>query len=339
MSMKKMTFAYSGSTKLHLRNLDLDTPNIPKHILGFHFDYELTKQRIDQYYDEKNQHSGKLEWYKWEACSDLEKEAYHQTIRLLKFQQRWLKEEEEAERMGPTNPNLPESPIMERSDIGLSNNNKRKAAIVTIHSVDTTEVAKKVESPTSKHIKIVMEQENEKVGNSEVGMADSQQWQRWTAEEDERLRQAVAGGVPWSSMPVSLFQGSRSEHSCKMRWKTLQGRKRVSSRDRWTPEEDAIILKYKNQIPKMDDVSWEAFLSLLPRRTRRACLERRHKLLKQQTGIQQAPQKRKVHDQPVVVSSPKLLKVSSSTITTTGANHMKREQVQQNSDSDSDWEI
>jgi hypothetical protein len=89
-----MALAYSGKVKIHLKSIDFDASDIPKHVLGFHCDYELTKQRIDQYYDDVEEHVGvDKEWIKWNNLSDLEKEAHEQTIRMLKFQQKWLKQD------------------------------------------------------------------------------------------------------------------------------------------------------------------------------------------------------------------------------------------------------
>jgi hypothetical protein len=130
----------------------LDSPDIPKHILGFHFDFKLTKQRIDQYYDEKYESSGNCKWDKWEAFNDLEKEAYLQTIRMLKFQQSWLKEEEEeSERMrarGATRVKRPNNRFtMNRSVIGLSRSKKRMAAGTATNTMNTTSaVSKKIKS-------------------------------------------------------------------------------------------------------------------------------------------------------------------------------------------------
>jgi Myb-like DNA-binding domain len=206
--MREMTTAYSGSTKFHLRSLDLDNPDIPKHILGFHFDFKLTKQRIDQYYDEKYQRIGNCEWDKWEAFNDLEKEAYLQTIRMLKFQQSWLKEEEESERMratGATKVKRPNNRLtMNRSVIGVSRNKKRMVTGTGTNTMNT-----KSGVSQSKKIK------------------SSSRFELWTPVEDEKLIEAVqahehGNGISWRLISISVFQGNRSENGCRNRWRKLQ---------------------------------------------------------------------------------------------------------------------
>ncbi|KAL3923276.1 MAG: hypothetical protein SGARI_006256 [Bacillariaceae sp.] len=71
-------WSYSGSVLMRLKTERLDDENIPKHILGFSVDYNLTKKRIDRFYDEKHDNGGDsaFEWQTWASMPEAEKETY-----------------------------------------------------------------------------------------------------------------------------------------------------------------------------------------------------------------------------------------------------------------------
>jgi hypothetical protein len=99
--------------------------------------------------------------------------------------------------------------------------------------------------------------------------------QRWTVEEDEKLKEAIAlcGTRSWKKAAVKV--PGRTGKQCRQRW--LDKLAPEINRDGWTPEEDLILIRRHEEFGN----AWSAIGAYLPRRAcgaiknRWNCLSRR----------------------------------------------------------------
>ncbi len=78
--------------------------------------------------------------------------------------------------------------------------------------------------------------------NQAEGSANGGDGRRWTAEEDQRLRDAVEaiGAANWRTIAREWLGGARSDVQCLHRWNKILRPGLVKGP--WTDEEDAVIL-------------------------------------------------------------------------------------------------
>jgi hypothetical protein len=114
----------------------------------------------------------------------------------------------------------------------------------------------------------------------EFGKASTPRYNKWKPEEDTNLIEAVAEhGNDWVRF-AALVPG-RTNHQCSERWINYLGPAIVatSSKDSWTPEEDAILIEALTELG--DD--WVRVAALVPGRTNIQCCGRWHKYLGNRT--------------------------------------------------------
>ena len=78
-----LSIRYDGHVKKSLRQLDFDdNSEIPKHLLGFSINYNLTKRRIERYFDDRERHLNdpNFEWRRWRNMEELDKECFEFNI-------------------------------------------------------------------------------------------------------------------------------------------------------------------------------------------------------------------------------------------------------------------
>jgi len=96
---------------------------------------------------------------------------------------------------------------------------------------------------------------------------------KWTAEEDERLREVVAaqGAKNWRRVAEILDCPGRTDVSCQHRWnKVLRpGLKRGA----WTEEEDAVVKKMV-MATGLEEIRWSVVADACPGRMGKQCRER-----------------------------------------------------------------
>ncbi|CAJ1949546.1 unnamed protein product [Cylindrotheca closterium] len=101
------------------------------------------------------------------------------------------------------------------------------------------------------------------VYHSNADNNSSRKFQRWSPEEDDILKTAVEteGGPPinWKRIASKYFSNVRSALQCKSRW--TKSLKPGVIRGAWTPEEDASILRHKQE-----GLKWSEIAELLPGR-------------------------------------------------------------------------
>ncbi|KAL3923719.1 MAG: hypothetical protein SGILL_001497, partial [Bacillariaceae sp.] len=88
----KLNMHYTNSVKHSLRQLQFDDKSIPKHILGFSMDYNLTKKRIETFLDDPS-----FQYRPWEALDEDEQAAVEFNINALKATQKKLMEDHQTE--------------------------------------------------------------------------------------------------------------------------------------------------------------------------------------------------------------------------------------------------
>ncbi|KAG7357624.1 centromere DNA-binding like protein [Nitzschia inconspicua] len=83
---------YSKSVQTRLINQSFEPDILPPHILGCSDDFNVTLQRIDQYYNSllEDDKQEAVEWEKWEFLSPMEKDMYQHHITVLKEQRQVL---------------------------------------------------------------------------------------------------------------------------------------------------------------------------------------------------------------------------------------------------------
>ncbi|KAG7357634.1 hypothetical protein IV203_002322 [Nitzschia inconspicua] len=83
---------YSKSVQTRLINQSFEPDILPPHILGWSDDFNVTLQRIDQYYNSllEDDKQEAVEWQKWESLSPMEKDMYQHHITVLKEQRQVL---------------------------------------------------------------------------------------------------------------------------------------------------------------------------------------------------------------------------------------------------------
>lgn len=101
------------------------------------------------------------------------------------------------------------------------------------------------------------------VHHSNVDNSPTRKFQRWSPEEDDILKHAVKveGGPPinWKRISSKYFSNMRSALQCKSRW--TKALKPGILRGPWTPEEDACILRLKQE-----GLKWSEIAEYLPGR-------------------------------------------------------------------------
>ncbi|KAG7350237.1 hypothetical protein IV203_009597 [Nitzschia inconspicua] len=79
---------YSKSVQTRLINQSFEPDILPPHILGCSDDFNVTFQRIDQYFNSllEDDTQEAVEWQQWESLSPMEKDMYQHHITVLKEQ-------------------------------------------------------------------------------------------------------------------------------------------------------------------------------------------------------------------------------------------------------------
>ncbi len=94
---------------------------------------------------------------------------------------------------------------------------------------------------------------------------------KWTAEEDEMLRKAVAEhhGKNWKKIAQAAFGESKSDVQCLHRWQKVLDPKLVKGP--WTKAEDAKVIEL---VEKLGPKKWSVIAGYLPGRIGKQCRER-----------------------------------------------------------------
>ena len=97
---------------------------------------------------------------------------------------------------------------------------------------------------------------------------------RWTPEEDEMLRAAVAlyKGKNWKKIS-DCFGAKKTEVQCLQHWRNVLNPCVVKGKGSWTPEED---LKLRQLVQKYGKTKWSYIGKFLPGRIGKQCRERWH---------------------------------------------------------------
>ena len=97
---------------------------------------------------------------------------------------------------------------------------------------------------------------------------------RWTPEEDEMLRAAVAlyKGKNWKKIS-DCFGAKKTEVQCLQHWRNVLNPCVVKGKGSWTPEEDA---KLRQLVEKYGKQKWSYIGKFLPGRIGKQCRERWH---------------------------------------------------------------
>ncbi|CAM9204038.1 unnamed protein product [Chrysoparadoxa australica] len=120
--------------------------------------------------------------------------------------------------------------------------------------------------------------------NQEVAVAGGNKRGRWTAEEDNRLRQMMQnpGQTESDWKAIAVHVGSRTEVECIRRWqKVLNPALRKGA---WTPKEDAKVIEL---VHKYGAKRWSKIAVHLPGRIDKQCRERWHNHLA--PGVRKEP--------------------------------------------------
>ena len=209
MSLKvTLPFSYSGSIEKSLEAQNFDDDTIPKHILGAFIDFNLTKRRIDQYYDELKEHAGNpnFELQKWASLSPLEKEGYESNLQVLRLQQSLVKNQ------GPAC-SVQVSPPAEVNRSTLSSAFARLS-----RGAETTGSKRKSTNEASEQAKkkrnISAKEEDEDIGDEVI-----KQYGPWTSNEDKLLLDAVNEyGKQFAMISREVFHGERKDTACRNRY-------------------------------------------------------------------------------------------------------------------------
>ncbi|KAL3944522.1 MAG: hypothetical protein SGBAC_001390 [Bacillariaceae sp.] len=93
--------------------------------------------------------------------------------------------------------------------------------------------------------------------HSNADNSSNRKFQRWSPEEDDVLKNAVEteGGPPinWKRIASKYFSNVRTALQCKSRW--TKSLKPGILKGAWTPEEDACILRYKQEGLKLSEIA------------------------------------------------------------------------------------
>jgi hypothetical protein len=278
--------AYAPSIQARL--IGQSFQNIPPHILGISFDYNVTLQRIDEYYESLDDHGNMAakEWEKWDSFSPIEKEIFQHRIIVLQEQQQTLihKQQQQGGSVGGGS---------RRMSIGMSD----------IAPAKITTAAKKPSPSSSSDTGSESRSDDDEEEVRDEGLS------RWSKEEETQLFGARSQGMTWQEIWSKFFDGKRTKsaiiqyHNRLMRNMSRNKKKpllsstgqlspvkrrgtqttkhprkttNVGYRRRsctpWTPAENQILARYWREVLKREKM--EEICRHLPRRTPFAIYQR-----------------------------------------------------------------
>lgn len=141
-----------------------------------------------------------------------------------------------------------------------------------IHNLSSDESRASNENAPLQSTHTVQQHEMQMQKQQKLGMSIVKRRVAWTAEEDERLRDAVKQHHAKNWKRIALeFGDAKSDVQCLHRWQKVLDPHLVKGP--WTPEEDAQVLELVNQYgPK----KWSDIAKGLPGRIGKQCRERWH---------------------------------------------------------------